>query len=544
VNDSPDDAIRDFIASATSEAPEPLDWRQVEQRAEAPDPRERRSLPWAIWLGSAASVTALAAGLLLLTVGDDQTIRTGGPSTTSKAPTTVDNGRAVSGGAPTGPTVPTDTIAPPSSFPGDPGGPVSGQIQRTVIGDITWTLLEGDASTLPTSVNTVIDGEFYARDGEITWRSSNGIDWEQVDLAPDGILGIFEIDGETWARRSSLDGQGLGRWNGEVFEPVDLPPSTAPVVDGLRATPSFATSPVALGEQWIVPVATRIGVPWDELYPGAIDPVWDAVTGTIRVIDMDSNEPVAVLEATLVEGDPARVDLRDTESGEVIVAATSPPGFDPDEFFRIITERSGFSHHEFLIGDRDGFDAVASPQPLAESVDLATIGNTLLATAVYSDTSLGADPAEYSQVVELWSSPDGRTWDRVEIPAPAGDRIDWIDIESDGSLALLSIVSGDENTQQAEWWSSVDGIDWTPTDAVSGFGSVRHTDVGWLQGDIYETGGLRVSSDGLVWEEIQFDIRPPAGPGGAGSMVHGDTIFVTTHEGDSRRMWVGRVTAP
>ncbi len=555
------DPIRDVIDAAISDAPEPHPWAEVQRRADVQpdDGSPRRTV---IWLAAAASVLVLVAGFVVL-VNDDGggTIRTNTTTTvesttttttTIPAPTTtVDAGRAGDDGdaaAPTATAPPATASVPAASETvgvADLSVPESGETQQTVIGEVTWTLLEGDETTQPPGVSAVIDGVFYGleNDGRTTWRSPDGVEWELTDLEPNGILGIFEIDGESWARRSTLAGQGLGRWNGEEFEPVDLPPSLAPQAEGLSGTPAFGSDPVQLGDEWIIPVTTRFGLPWNERYPGGIGPEWDVVTETIRLFDWESNDPmpVAVIEVDVVERQAPVpglvVEFRDTDTGELVFEVSPPAGVDLEWFVQRLVSGAGFTYHELLIGDGSGFEAVESPVPLAENVRLATIGDTLLAVAQHPWDPRGGP----TEAPELWASTDGRSWELRELPTAAGSNTDWVALASDGSLALLNIVSSGTNSQQSEYWSSTDGVTWTPTGQDFGFGFVDHTDVGWFRGDVYDTGGISVSNDGLTWQAIDFDIRPPAGAGGSGAVVHGDTIFITVFEGNDRLMWVGQV---
>jgi hypothetical protein len=555
--------IRNLLERAMSDAPEPHTWADVERRTiELPEPR-KAPRGTAIWLACAASVVALVGGFIVfIDSGEDDVVRTHTPSTTvtenPMSPTTQPVPDTISEVVPTidaeseegsEPVVEPDSSVAPipddqtTGQPRELGVPRSGEVQPTVIGDITWTLIEGDASTQPPGVTAVIDGVFYGleNDGQTTWRSADGVEWELTDLAPNGIIGVFELDGETWARRSTIDGQGLGRWDGEVFAPVELPESLAPDVEGLRATPSFSGDPVEFDGQWVVPVTTRLGVPWDELYPGSVYPEWDAVTESIRMVDWESNQPlpVAVLTTDRIDGDPGTIEFRDSETGELVIAVEEALGFDPEEFFNQLVVQGGFSYSEFLIGDGDGFEAVASPWPLADRVELAPLDGTLLAVVGSTSFDVGGFGTPVS---ELWASTDARTWEPRGLPTPFGSEIDWVHIDADGSLALLTLVSSDGNAQRSETWSSVNGIAWEVVDEEAGFGATRHTDIGWFREAIYETGGISVSSDGLVWQEIPFDIRQPAGPGGGGVNVLGGTIFVTHFEdGGERRMWVGQV---
>ena len=420
--------------------------------------------------------------------------------------------------------------------------PQPGETQETVIGDITWTLLEGDESTQPPGVSAVIDGVFYGLEtnGQGTWRSEDGIDWELTDLTPNGIIGVFEIDGETWARRSTLEGQGLGRWDGEQFAPVELPPSLSPDVDGLRSTPSFSSDPVQLGDQWVIPVTTQLGVPWNEFYPGSLSPEWDAVTETIRMVDWESNSPLpaAVLDVELVDGDPPAYEFRDAETGDWVTTVEVLPALDPDGFLQRVVFMGGVSFNEFLIGDGDGFEAVASPWPMANRVELVPLGGNVLAVAEsYEPDSRGFG----EQVFEMSISPDARSWEPLELPEAFGSQLDAVDIESDGSLALLTIVSSNGSSQRSETWSTADGRTWDAAEEGAGFGGTSYTELGWFRTDIYSDGGIKISGDGLVWQTVPFDIRPPPGAGGGGANVFGGTIFVSTWEdGGPRRMWVGK----
>lgn len=68
------------------------------------------------------------------------------------------------------------------------------------------------------------------------------------------------------------------------------------------------------------------------------------------------------------------------------------------------------------------------------------------------------------------------------------------------------------------------------------------TDIGWFRDATVDGGGISVSPDGLVWQEIPIDLDEMAGAGGGGVTVLGRTIFASTYEvGGEHQMWVGRV---
>lgn len=436
----------------------------------------------------------------------------------------------------------TEASAPAGQSGGELTAPASGETQRTVIGDITWTLVEGDGSTQPERVTIEIDGEFLGvdEDGQ-TFRSSDGISWQLTEPIVDGLRDVVDFDGETWGTVFSAgERAGLVRWDGTTFAPVELPESLAPTVEGLQRFGPALLAPVALGDELVVPVSSGLEVPWSDLYSSRVFPEWDAVTETIRLRDPASADPlpVAVLTAELVAGDPGGVEFRDAETGEVVTTVDLIAGIDSDEFLRRMVA-GGITHSEFLVGDRDGFEVVGTPWSLAEAPRVAALDGRLLAIVEYirfEDVGFGA------QEWELWTSTDARSWEPLELPTPFGSRVDNIEIVSDGSLALLTIVSSEGSVQRPETWSTADGMRWSSAEGAAGFGGIQITDVGWVRTEFEESIGVSVSPDGLTWQEIPIDLDHPSGAGNGDVSVQGHTIFLTMNEnGGERTMWVGRV---
>lgn len=539
-----DDQLRAFAVALELETGEPIRPGPGRRRA---DGRDATPLEPAVaapgrrgWLlpaiASAAVMVVVVAGLVVLVDG----------TSPSDEPGPVNTGD----GPPESAITPESTITPETSItpettataPAELSAPEPGETQQTIVGDITWTLVEGDASTQPSFVQAEIDGEFYGLEADgRAWRSTDGITWELTERRPEGILGVFDYGGETWARTTSGDGSGLSRWDGEAFVPVELPASSAPEVDGLQRMGGFPSQHVELGGDLVLPVTTRLVVPWSDLYGTELWPEWDAVTETIRLRDPESNDPlpVAVLTTELLAGDPGSIEFRDATTGDLVTTVELLPGVEPDELVRRLVTGTGLMHSELVIGDGTDFEVVPTPWPLAEAPRLAVLGSNLLAV-VQRDP---ADPSGFeSREWELWTSADARTWTLLQLPEPFGSLIDDVDIVSDGTRALLTIVSRGGDAQRPELWSTEDGTTWRPVEGAASWSGTEVTDFGWFQ-PLFDTGlGIRVSPDGLVWQEIPLDLDEPSGPGGGGSSVFGHTIFVSSFEdGGARTMWVGRV---
>ena len=577
MTDPTSERIRAALAGATVDAPAPHPWAEIERRASsAGDPTT--SIPrHRLWLAAAACVFALGAGLVILPSSGDDDIRQDdlpsivpGTTTTSTTPptSTVDISPTIT---PESTTAPSERSVPPGSEqPPALPRPVSGQTQQSVVGDITWTLIEGDESSVPQGPVIGVDGGYLGGvyDGR-TWRSSDGLDWELVDLGADGVadeavFGEFEFRGETWARTND----GLARWDGETFVPVALPESPFGGLDGLGTPGRLVGTPVVVGDELVIPVTTGFEVPWPGLIGEGALAEWAGDPQSIRIVDGNwlGPEPrvLAVLSADFIDGEPGRFEFRDVDSDELVTSVDVIPGVDPAEYLPRILEGV---HREILIGDADGFEAVEPPGgwgvPGDSRFSLLDGGVVGIDGAVLGIARVGFENTLPSNLVasegeldwQLWTSADARSWTRLDLPTPPGSLIDDVKMASDGSTTLVRIdgrIDG-RPPRTAEWWATSDGRRWEAiTPAVRGHGrpdvmrsalSIMPAEFGWLVDNyVYN---IAISPDGRTWQEVQFDFLETLGDGGASAV--GRSIFVVPTPGaeepggPTHSMWVGRV---
>ncbi len=556
--------IRTALEGATVDAPAPHPWAEIERRAgSAGDPASSMLRP-GIWLAAAACVVAMIAGLVILPgSGDDEIRQDDRPSivpdtttTPSTPPTsTVDESPTIAAESTTAPAETSGSEQPPAL-----SRPVSGQTQRSLVGDITWTLLEGDASSVPQGPVIGIDGGYLGgvHEGR-TWRSSDGLEWALVDLGDDGVAdepvyGEFEFRGETWAQTNN----GLARWNGETFAPVALPESPFIGLEGLRIAHRSVGRPVVVGEELVVPVDTLLEVPWSELFGSDPRAEWSGDPQSIRIVDWGDNEmPVlAVVAAEFVDGEPGRFEFRDVESNQLVTTVEAVQGVEPAASLPSIINGD---YREILIGDADGFEAVEPPgrwgAPGGRAGGLVPIDGGVLGIArVGNQTPISRGGSPFGpDDWELWASAHARSWTQLDLPAPARSLIDDVSMASDGSTALLRIdfrVDG-QLPSQSRWWASVDGRRWEAIDTVDLMAStwadaiefgMRSAEFGWLFGDVESD--IALSADGRTWQALRFDF--PRSLGG-GTFVVDRSIFVVPTpglegtDGPTHSMWVGRV---
>jgi hypothetical protein len=573
VTEPTSEQIRTVLEGATVDAPSPHPWAEIERRAgSAGDPASSMPRP-GIWLAAAACVVALFAGLVILPgSGNDEIRQDERPgivpaTTTSPTPpptSTVDASTTV---APETTTVPSESTVPPGSGP-PPAlpRPVSGQTQQSIVGDITWTLIEDDASNVPQGPVIAVDGVYLGGvyDGR-TWRSPDGLEWELVDLGSDGVAdqmlyNEFEFQGETWAQTNG----GLARWDGETFVPVALPESPFADLDGMRYGGRIDGAPVVLGDELVVPSTSFLYVLWDELFFDGAQAEWTGDPQAIHIVDTNSWDGpfpvVAVLSAEFVEGEPSRFEFRDVESNELVTTVEAIAGADPAVLLPRIIDGL---YREILIGDADGFEAVEPPGgwgvPASLIGDVVPIEGAVLGIARPGHPTLTADGGLLGiDDWGLWTSTDARSWTRLDLPTPAGSLIDIVELASDGSTAILTVQSRatGRSPQGVEWWATVDGRQWeridygdvTASAASTMPGSpvaVRPAEFGWFVG--YDASDISVSPDGRTWQQIRFEFPDFQGPGGTGTWAVGRSIFLTRQDeaegasGPTHSMWVGRV---
>jgi hypothetical protein len=556
VTEPTSEQIRTALERATDDAPAPHPWAEVERRAgDAGAPASSLPRP-GMWLAAAACVVALIAGLAIIAgFGDDEIRQDDRPSivpSTTTAPTTpptstVDESPTVTAESTTTP--PTSTVPPGSEQPPVLPRPVSGQTQRSVVGDITWTLLEGDASTVPQWPFTEVDGAYLGGVYEgRTWRSSDGLEWELVDLGGDGVadesvFGEFDFRGETWARTND----GLARWDGQTFVPVALPESPFVDLDGLTSAGRIVGAPVVLGDELVVPATTFLRVPWDAIFVDGARAEWAGDPQSIRIVDtnpMDGPLPVlAILSAEFVQGESGRFEFRDVESNELVTTVEVIPGVEPADFLARVVDGL---HREVLIGDADGFEAVDPPGgwgvPGDLTGDIVPIDGGVLGIAHRGYRTLTSRGDELdAEGWEVWTSSDARSWTRLELPTPSGSIIDIVETASDGSTAILTIYSRLNGfaPQHVESWITDDGSRWEEIDVGDGtaFSGFEPAEFGWLVGDDHID--IAVSPDGRTWQEVRFGFPEDSG---GGTSVVGRTIFVNNWLADSTTtLWVGTV---
>lgn len=477
--------------------------------------------------------------------------------------------------------------------------PVDGETQQSVVGNITWTRVDGDRATLPSEVGFELDDVFYG-DGLPSdpddpqpnlFLSPDGVVWTAWDDAPTDADDLTVAAGTIWATFGARETQpSLSRWDGEGYVPVELPGQDAVPGDALVAGSAAIRIAAEFENKIIVERTESLRVPWDELL--SIEPPLTASeeggewSGTFRVRALECDEhggctwsdelppPTWNIRPEVVEGTPTRVDLYDDDTGELITTVVPPDDGRPidDVVFSIGAENVAGRRVDFLVMDGDGSNVRRADWTLSENPDTYT-EFAELDGRLFALTNAGHHAGKN---LRLWVTDDLDSWE--ELPVPGGiDQDGYSFLSSDASTMILTTSAEGSLATDHTSWITTDGISWTAREsAIAGSATQApaSTNFGWvdfhdarfdqLTGEADPAPTIAISSDAATWQMLPIPIPVAIADLGLNwadasfdgdssrfwqwvASAHGDTIFISLYsEGPDRpaELWVGRVSTP
>lgn len=496
------------------------------------------------------SAVLAALGLLLATSAcndddsEDSRLPTGTPATTASAPTTFDRASASS------------TVV---EVPAGSRVTGSGQTIATPVGDINWTRVDGDASSLPQEILFEIDGRYFGVDDAGTsWRSDDARSWIETDPLPDGDRNFVDFEG-VWTILDSPDPSQpprLGWWERASSGVAELPGWGEWPVQGLRVTDRGAHIGMIAYELLVIETATygldpvndvvQLGGGVDE---SDIDIRW-VDDHTYQVITMEDGISRQIGPDLTLSGHPSNPRVVRITSPDGLAGQVGPwPGLDADQLISRLRTGHLERRRELHIGNRathffTAADALADDEIVEFTGRIGRDGSGV-GFAVVAE----ADGSGLSLVV------DGERWvdgQRDEIPMSRADPITSMTIAGSERGAVLYLEL--DSPLRAETWFTTGGV-WSPTNAPQYLGGVAASDFGWVKHSREEflsleqltTDGypLSLSADGTDWQNISIglDIDPEIAdqPPAVTVTVARNKIFVSVDDGDERTLWIGDV---
>lgn len=345
---------------------------------------------------------------------------------------------------------------------------------------------------------------------------------------------------------------------GDSWEAVAMDDAGFPAAVGLTWDVfQFGGHVVGAGDVVIISGETRPRIPWEDHY-GTFS--WDCgepepcVDGPIAwwsdndeklhlihpgdVMSWEEPEPLAVIEIS-VGGDV--VSFVDTATGEVVhevIGTADYPATAVARGLRVDGAPPSFNAHWVSRGGSP-FDFQAAPW--VGEIDLVASPGGGFIAYVYS-----RDSASSSRIrAEVWGSIDGTNWEAHGAPEFLADSrlVDHVGVHVAGSRLIAAV---DDIQEHGEIWMSPDGFSWTRVENSFPHSTAIHgASFGYLAAALPQGSWmLWVSADGLTWEAIEPPPGPhePLGVGFAGAGAVGDIIWVSVEdsEGGTRTLWIGR----
>jgi hypothetical protein len=439
----------------------------------------------------------------------------------------------------------------PSSLPtlapsaGPPGTTLSSGVTETPIGRLSWTRLEGDASTIPAGeILRAADGSLFAiespstpgglpLDGARLWR---GVDGAWIDL-DEPLPAVGRVSGEVVDGELLLWDQGYSLWRGEALDHVDLSDLKPEPIAGVEWRNTIVSA-LATDAGMIIAWGVRGAIQYDDLLgfttePGESlrvgdDPEHTSPTlGEVRPVYGSRHRLVGRLRAEL--RGPTTAALVEVDSQRVLleIDARTLGLTDISDLWRAfyLGFIPGPNAGAILAGDE--VRAFTPPTTLrvlhGPAPTYGTIGSTLIEFAQTEDVP--DDPPFPSgstrRQVEVRTSTDGRTWTEQPRARIGGDLLFGVDLLpnlSDGTAGrLVAQVSTELAPTKVIIAASVDGSDWEPVFATPdiGRGEFEASLAARLGGRGYVAlmfPDLVVSPDGRDWTVV-------AGPPDIGAVI-------------------------
>lgn len=310
-------------------------------------------------------------------------------------------------------------------------------------------------------------------------------------------------------------------------------------------------SSASLGDVTITAAAVRGHVDWGRLYSSGgewVQGIWQsmdcraesapACPEQYSILELSfhrnqyPNEVIAVLEASVLAGDPEAVEFRDQDTGELVLRLQATDEVSAEMLLRAAEchfFRCGVSVWKVYVdGDDPGW---VDPPWLGIPVEAVAITVTRDGFVM-----VGIEWGHASQTLYTWGSSDGVTWEELKasqhIEALSGLH-DTPRLHLGGERGLPMLVVSAAGLSRV--WTSTDGSSWQPTqvdvsqiDAES-FDALAMTKSGWVVLAHGKTvTGKRcevwISADGVNWKQIPRPAETRRANSSQCSIVDDDTV--------------------
>lgn len=203
--------------------------------------------------------------------------------------------------------------------------------------------------------------------------------------------------------------------------------------------------------------------------------------------------------------------------------------------------------------DAAGFEILEGVAPLASDRTMATSASDVLPVGSgWLVGGSGRSPGRADRDPVLWTSPDGRQWRRLVLPATSDDEAVQRLVHVQGTVLALGVKGG----SFAAWRAALSGLPTERTEwrGPATFGSTGTGALAAVQSAVADSDlvvATSVGADGHRlwsavagerWSPVAFPADvPPGGDTATAVAAGGGRVLVTTDDGATSRAWIGSV---
>jgi hypothetical protein len=315
------------------------------------------------------------------------------------------------------------------------------------------------------------------------------------------------------------------------------------------------------GSVTVLPVGGQID--WGQIYAydsGWVEGKWDEALTVLKIFAMQDidlgggfgehreMEVIAILEVSVVPGNPQIVEFRDQGTGDLVLRLEAvDPLVTADQLVTAAASCTGLGGCPMVVwrlfvefGDGIWVDPPWIGIPV-DNVAIVAGGDGFIIVAI------GRSPNDPSVTLYTWGSANGFVWDELHpahpIELPVNTEIERLFLVGDGDRLVMGLDYDHTPFHGALVMTSTEGRDWRPVDVnrrLTSLNAVARIKDSWifLTGESISGGwscAVWISADGIGWERIPFLGQVHPGVTSQCGVV-GDSVFATAYD-----LWGGDV---
>lgn len=405
------------------------------------------------------------------------------------------------------------------------------RVQLTSVGEIAWTRIEGDSSSMPARLTGGDDqGLFGEDDAGGRWQSIDGRSWSGPS---DGASVVRRVGGIDWRLDQLGDRRELSLVNGDdvapaVIDAVDVVGGRGFTVQADPDAPAADGFPVVLDGDLFLFTTVRSELPWAAI-------TGEANGGPYRVKVIVGDQEIGVVSGDFHELPVSRFTLQEDggdfdvvdAAGHAVWSFSVESGSTETTTLDVV---AGSPTAVWSMWDGERFVTASAPWSPSDRVDVTATSVGVIARAT----------TRMDRESTIWRTADGLEWHLVDLPAEPTERTP-INVRQGDDEVIVTVFTDEGRAM----WTTRDGRDFDDLTLVSGVEQRTRASFGWVAPSSRSAPYIHVSPDGSEWERIDLrdllDLRESRWGITITAQAVGSEIVLLVDRPTGRSMLIGSV---